>query len=234
MTTWLPRGLVFAIGMVVLRLVQGTLINTFPTKAGSISLGLVVIFGVAAFLWALLDGMADARANPDPDRRRDLAMRWLLAGLFAGFVSGLAVWAISLFYRAIYAEGIVPELSVFAAFTTLLVFLPAMLAVAVGRRLVDRTRPPQERRRVTDGVETDVFDAVRDDDPRTGPIAPVAAASAGVAAVDYPETYTSSVALAEREEADDATEQIVGQIHDETVQIESEIDRIQSEGDTRY
>ena len=109
MTTWLPRGLVFAIGMVLLRLVQGTLINTYPTKAGSISLGLVVIFGVAAFAWALLDGMADARANPDPDRRRDLAMRWLLAGLFAGVVSGLAVWAISLFYKAVYAEGIVPN-----------------------------------------------------------------------------------------------------------------------------
>ena len=72
------------------------------------------------------------------------------------------------------------------------------------------------------------------DSPRTGPIAPVAGASAGVAAVDYPETYTSSVALAEREATDDATEQIVGQIHDETVQIESEIDRIQSEDDTRY
>jgi len=220
--------------MVLVRLVQGTLINTYPTKAGIISLVLVVLFGIAAFLWALLDGMSDARANPDPDRRRDLAMRWLLAGLFAGFVSGLAVFLISLFYKAVYAEGIVPELSVFAAFTTLLVFLPAMLAVAVGRRLVDRSRPPQERRRVTDGVETDVFDAVRDDDPRTGSIAPVAAASAGVAAVDYPETYTSPVALAERGEADLATEQIVGQIHDETDRIESEIDRIQAEDDPKY
>jgi hypothetical protein len=220
--------------MVLVRLVQGTLINTYPTKAGIISLVLVVLFGIAAFLWALLDGMSDARANPDPDRRRDLAMRWLLAGLFAGFVSGLAVFLISLFYKAVYAEGIVPELSVFAAFTTLLVFLPAMLAVAVGRRLVDRSRPPQERRRVTDGVETDVFDALRDDDPRTGSIAPVAAASAGVAAVDYPETYTSPVALAEREEADLATEQIVGQIHDETDRIESEIDRIQAEDDPKY
>ena len=234
MTTWLPRGLVFAIGMVVLRLVQGTLINTFPTRAGTISLALVVLFGIGAFVWALLDGMSDARANPDPDRRRDLAMRWLLAGLFAGAVSGFVIWLISLVYHAVYAEGLVPELSVFAAFTALLVFLPAMLAVAVGRLMVDRTRPPESRRRVTDGVETDVFDAVRDDEPRTGPIPPIAAATAGVAAVDYPETFTSPVALAEREEADDATEQIVGQIHDETERIESQIDRIQSEGDNKH
>jgi len=233
MNMWLPRGLVLAAGMVLLRLVQGTLINTYPTNAGIISLVLVVLFGIGAFAWALLDGMSDARANPDPDRRRDLAMRWLLAGLLAGLLSGIVIWIISLIYKGVYAEGIVPELSVFAAFTALLVFLPAMLAVAVGRRMVDRSRPPQERRRVTDGVETDVFDAVRDDEPRTGPI-PAVATAAGAAAVDHPEALTSPVALAEREQADDATEQIVAQIHDETERIEAEIDRIQSEGDTKH
>ena len=234
MTMWLPRGLAFAAGMVLVRLVQGALINTFPTNAGAISLLLVVLFGIGAFAWALLDGMADARANADPDRRRDLAMRWLLAGLFAGVVSGFVVWIISLIYHAIYADGIVSELTVFAAFTTLLVFLPAMLAVSVGRWMVDRNRPPEARRRVTDGAETDVFDAVRDDEPMTGPIAPLGAAAAGVAAVDHPEARTSPVALAERELADDATEQIVGQIHDETERIEAEIDDIQSEGDSKH
>ena len=37
MTNWLPRGLVFAAGMVLLRLVQGALINLNPTRAGIIS-----------------------------------------------------------------------------------------------------------------------------------------------------------------------------------------------------
>lgn len=225
MNTWLPRGLVFAAGMVLLRLVQGTLINTYPTNAGMISLSLVVLFGLAAFVWALLDGISDARANPDPDRRRDLAMRWLLAGLIAGVLSGTAVWVISLFYRNVYAEGVVLELSVFAAFTALLIFLPAMFAVAVGRRLVDRTRPPQERRRVTDGVESDVFDAVYDDEPRTGPIPPITAASAGVAAVDYaasPADYPSAIALAERDEAEFETEQIVA-ADDSRILVEDDV-----------
>ena len=66
MTTWLPRGLLLAIGMVLLRLVQGSLINASPTNAGTISFALCGLFGVAAFIWGLLDGMADARANPDP------------------------------------------------------------------------------------------------------------------------------------------------------------------------
>ena len=219
MTNWLPRGLVFAAGMVLLRLVQGTLINLNPTRAGIISVLLLVLFAVAAFAWGLLDGRADATENPDPDRRRDLAMRWLLAGLLAGVVSGAVVWLISLVYRNVYADGLVPEVTAFAAFTALLVFLPAMVAVAVGRWQVDRNRADEPRRRQDDGA--DVFDAVR-----TGP---VTAASGAGAALDYPEEQASQVALAEREEREGATEQIARQIHDETDRISAEIDDIQDD-----
>lgn len=168
MTTWLPRGLVFAIGMVVLRLVQGTLINASPTNAGAISAALCAVLGAAALLWGVLDGIADARANPDPDRRRDLAMRWLLAGLVAGALSGLVSWIISRFYNAIYTEGVGTEVSVFAAFTALLVFLPAVFGTGIGRWLVDRTRPAAPRQRMPGrlGEQDDVFDAVyADEDP---------------------------------------------------------------------
>lgn len=163
MTTWLPRGLVLAIGMVLVRLVQGSLINEYPTNAGTISFALCALFGLAALIWGLIDGMADARANPDPDRRRDLAMRWLLAGLVAGVLSGLVTWIISHFYSAVYVDGLGPELVVFPAFTALLIFLPAMFAVALGRWLVDRRRPPFQRQRGGDGE--DVFDQVYEDDP---------------------------------------------------------------------
>ncbi len=215
MTTWLPRGLVFAAGMVLLRLVQGTLINTYPTKAGTISLVLVVLFCLGALAWGFLDGVSDARANPDPDRRRDQAMRWLVAGLVAGVVSGFVVWLISLLYRNVYAEGIVPEMTAFAAFTALAVFLPAMLAVAVGRWVVDRSRSDEPLRRAEDGSEIDVFDVVRDDD-RTGPIPPIPATAAA----------PSAVALAEREEreAETESEQITAQIEDETQRIASKDD----------
>jgi len=161
MTTWLPRGLLFAIGMVLLRLVQGTLINANPTNAGIISLALCVLFGVAAFLGGLFDGTADARANPDPDRRRDLAMRWLLAGLVAGVVSGLVTWIISRFYGAVYADSLVPEVVVFPAFTALLIFLPAMFGVSLGRWLVDRRRPVEHRHHRGEG---DVFSSVYDEE----------------------------------------------------------------------
>ncbi|KWX67216.1 B-4DMT family transporter [Mycobacterium sp. NAZ190054] len=164
MSKWLLRGLVFAALMVIVRLLQGAMINAWETKAGLISLVLVVAYAVVALIWGYADGRNDARKNPDPDRRDDLAMTWLLTGLFAGVVSGAVAWFIGMFYRNLYVEGLINELTTFAAFTALLVFLSAIVGVSLGRWLVDRKTPQQPRRRETDDdrADTDVFAAVRE------------------------------------------------------------------------
>lgn len=174
MSKWLLRGLVFAALMVIVRLLQGALINVMETRALLISVVLVVAFAIAAFIWGWIDGRDDARANPDPDRRGDLAMAWLLAGLFAGIVSGIVAWFISLFYDNLYAEGLLNEVTTFAAFTALLTFLFAIAGVALGRGLVDRNTPAVSTRS-SDGerADTDVFAAVNtggDDAPATAPV----------------------------------------------------------------
>ena len=165
MSKWLLRGLVFAALMVIVRLLQGALINAWETKAGLISVILVAAFALVALAWGYVDGRADARDNPDPDRRQDLAMTWLLAGLFAGVVSGAVAWFIGIFYKNLYVEGLINELTTFAAFTALLVFISAIIGVALGHWLVDRKTPEQPRRREGDDdrADTDVFAAVRDD-----------------------------------------------------------------------
>src|SRR4029078_13202734 len=106
MSKWLLRGLVFAALMVIVRLLQGAMINAWETKAGLISITLVVLFAIAVFLWGLIDGRAEARANPGPDRREDLTMTCLLAALFAGVLSGAIAWFISLFYKSLSVEGL--------------------------------------------------------------------------------------------------------------------------------
>jgi hypothetical protein len=162
---------VFAALMVIVRLLQGAMINAWETRAGLISLTLVIIYAVIVFVWGLADGRADARANPDPDRRGDLSMTWLLAGLFAGIVSGAVAWFIHLFYKSLYVEGLINELTTFAAFTALLVFLVALLGVTIGRWLVDRNAPPVTRHRSGDDerADTDVFAAVNQPEgERTG------------------------------------------------------------------
>ena len=194
MSKWLVRGLVFAALMVIVRLVQGALINAFETKALIISIVLLTVFAIAVAVWGLFDGRADAGANPDPDRRNDLAMTWLLAGLFAGVVSGAISWLISVFYKALYTGGLINELTTFAAFTALLTFIPAIIFVAIGRWLVDRKTPPFSRKGTAydgDRADTDVFAAVRGDSSA----APTAEHEAHES-----EPQTSSVATAERDE----------------------------------
>src|SRR5215218_3152164 len=178
MSKWLLRGLVFAALMVFIRWVQGTAINIWETKAMLISITLVVLFAIAVFIWGFLDGRSDARANPDPDRRADLAMTWLLAGLFAGLVSGALAWLISMFYKDLYAGGLLNELTTFAAFTALLTFLAAITGVALGHWVIDRhadDTPRQhhglaagdhDRAGDDDRADTDVFAAVRHPDAR--------------------------------------------------------------------
>ncbi|BBZ07474.1 hypothetical protein MDOR_16430 [Mycolicibacterium doricum] len=163
MSKWLLRGLVFAALMVIVRLLQGAMINAWETRAATISLVLVSMYALAALAWGIIDGRRDARRNPDPERRADLAMTWLLTGLFAGIVSGFVAWLISMFYEDVYVEGPLNELTTVAAFTALLTFVLAILGVTVGRWLVDRKAPDVPRRRAgeDDRADTDVFAAVR-------------------------------------------------------------------------
>jgi hypothetical protein len=187
------RGLVFAAAMIVVRLVQGALINAWQTQAGLISIVLLLLFVICVIVWGLRDGRADARAMADPDRRQDLAMVWLLAGLVAGILSGAVSWLIALFYPGLYTGGLLNEVTTFAAFTALLVFVPGIIGVAVGRWRVDRNPPPDRPGAPDQGerADTDVFSAVRADDTPTGELPTQAGARA--------QERNASVATVERD-----------------------------------
>jgi hypothetical protein len=188
MTNWMLRGLVFGAAMVVVRLFQGTLISVWQTQAALISIALLLLFIAGVVAWGWIDGREDAAANPDPDRRDDLAMTWLLAGLVAGLVSGAVTWLISVFYKALYVGGLINELTTFAAFTALVVFLGAISGVALGRWRVDRTgayKPQSGARREDDRADTDVFAAVRSEQATEG--------------AARPEEHSTSVATAEHD-----------------------------------
>jgi len=66
--------------------------------------------------------------------------------------------------RSHYAQGLLNEITTFAAFTALLMFVFAIAGVALGRGLVDRKAPPVQRYSVADSerdrADTDVFAAV--------------------------------------------------------------------------
>ena len=188
------RGFVFAAAMVVVRVFQGALINAWQTQAGLISVVLLLLFIAGVVAWGVLDGRSDAKAQPDPDRRQDLAMTWLLAGLLAGVLSGAVAWLIAMVYKDIYTGGLLNELTTFAAFTALIVFLPAVLGVAFGRWRIDRNPPPRRARAEDEErADTDVFSAVRGDDAPTGEIPTQAASEA------HTEERPTAVATAKRD-----------------------------------
>jgi MFS family permease len=191
------RGLSFAAVMVVVRLFQGAIINAWQTQAGLVSVLLLLLFIIGVVVWGVLDGRADAKAHRDPDRRQDLAMTWLLAGLFAGVLSGAVAWVISLFYKGLYTGGLINEVTTFAAFTALCVFLPGIIGVAVGRWRVDRQfekEPEKHHGLGGDGerADTDVFTAASADEAPTGEV-PVQHHGAQA------EAPTSALATAERD-----------------------------------
>jgi hypothetical protein len=194
MSNWMLRGLVFGGAMVVVRLFQGTLISVLQTQALLISLVLLALFIVGVVVWGLIDGREDASSNPDPDRRGDLAMTWLLAGLIAGLLSGAVTWLISVFYKALYVGGLANELTTFAAFTALVVFLGAICGVAIGRWRVDRSGnyKPKASGGDEERADTDVFAAVRSEQTATG--------SSEAAEWPHEHEQQSSVATAERED----------------------------------
>jgi hypothetical protein len=186
------RGLAFAAAMVVVRLFQGAIINAWQTQAGLVSVVLLLLFIIGVVVWGLMDGRADAKATADPDRRADLAMTWLLAGLIAGVVSGAVSWVIALFYKGLYTGGLINEVTTFAAFTALCVFLPGIIGVAVGRWRVDRNPPADRPGSDDERADTDVFTAARGDDAPTGEIPAQHSAA-------HSEAPTSAVATAERD-----------------------------------
>jgi hypothetical protein len=191
MTNWMLRGLVFGAAMVVVRLFQGTLISVWQTHAALISIVLLVLFIVGVVIWGLIDGREDAASNPDPDRREDLAMTWLLAGLIAGLLSGAVTWLIAVFYKALYVGGLINELTTFAAFTALVVFLGAITGVTIGRWRVDRAGAYKPQSGATGGdderADTDVFAAVRSE-------------QAATEGAEWPQEQSTAVATAERED----------------------------------
>jgi hypothetical protein len=193
MSNWMLRGLGLAAVMVIVRLLQGAMINAWQEWAAWISVVLLLLFIICAAVWGAIDGRADATASRDPDRRQDLAMTWLLAGLVAGIVSGAVSWLISLVYKGLYTGGLLNEVTTFAAFTALVVFLSGIVGVTLGRWRVDRQfeKTPEKHHglgvKERDG-DTDVFAAVRGDEAPTGEI-PAA----------QNEERTASVATAERE-----------------------------------
>ncbi|MEE2035029.1 B-4DMT family transporter [Rhodococcus chondri] len=148
MKPWLLRGLGLALVHVVVRVLLGAALVQWPLQ-GSVMrwLALVVVI-LAAVVWAGIDGIRDRRAHPDPDRGEDLTMRWLAAGAVTGLLGGFLTWLADVVLPvSVGVKSLLFELTSGAAFTVLLVFVPAMVAVVAGRFFANRGQKEDGRSR---------------------------------------------------------------------------------------
>ncbi|WP_227981772.1 B-4DMT family transporter [Nocardia spumae] len=140
MNSWVLRAIVLGALTVVLRTLLGFGMIYWPTHGSWMRILCLIVLVVAGVAWGLIDGRSDRRANPDPERGgADLTMRWLKAGVAGGLGSGLVSWVLDFVPKFDLGDnGLLFELTAGAAFIVLMIFIPAMIGVAVGRVLVGR------------------------------------------------------------------------------------------------
>ncbi|WP_328397109.1 B-4DMT family transporter [Nocardia sp. NBC_00416] len=139
MTAWLLRALALGGLAVVLRVLLGFAMGYIPTYGLWLRLlCLVVLIGVAV-AWGVRDGRADRREHPNPEQGVDLTIRWLQTAVVAGIGSGLVSWLLDFLPKVDLGDGgLLFEATAGSAFILLLVFVPGLIGVAVGRRLGSR------------------------------------------------------------------------------------------------
>ncbi|HEY9313526.1 B-4DMT family transporter [Williamsia sp.] len=145
MVAWLFRGLVMSVVHIGARVLLGLAIVAWPLESNywkTIAIAGVVL---VALIWGGIDGLLDGRAHPDPDDYEDLTMRWLKAGLLTGLISAVVCWVLGNWVMSGIGENTL-AIEIFAggSFTTLLVFVSALIGAAVGRFLTRRQHRKNE------------------------------------------------------------------------------------------
>ncbi|MEV0946576.1 B-4DMT family transporter [Rhodococcus sp. NPDC049939] len=139
MNAWVVRGLGMALIHVLVRVILGFSITHWPLLGSPLRWLSLAIVVVAALVWAGMDGIRDRRENPDPADGADLTILWLKAAILGGIVAGFGSWLIDVLpFLNVTQNSFFFELTSGAAFTVLLIFAPAMLAVFLGRYYVRR------------------------------------------------------------------------------------------------
>lgn len=131
--SWLVRATSLILLHVLVRTGLELVLRSAPSHAGLLRYGSLVLLVLVALMWAGLDAVREDRGDIQRD---DLAARWLKTALVVGPLAGLVGWAVQgLLIDASGTEQLRVELTGGAAFTALLVLLPAALGLFVGGRV---------------------------------------------------------------------------------------------------
>ncbi|MEV0246467.1 B-4DMT family transporter [Nocardia sp. NPDC050712] len=139
MTGWVMRAVLLGGLVVAMRALLGFAMVYWPTQGSWLRLlCLAVLIGVVV-MWGVLDGRKDREVHPDPEHGSDLTIVWLKAGVVGGLGSGLVSWLLDHLPRFDLGDnGLLFEMTAAASFIVLLIFLPALAGVGIGRMVAER------------------------------------------------------------------------------------------------
>ncbi|WP_239004172.1 B-4DMT family transporter [Nocardia panacis] len=139
MNAWVLRAIALGALVVLLRAALGFAMVYWPTNGPWMRALCLVVLLAAILLWGLFDGRKDRALHIDPEHGSDLTMRWLKAAIAAGLGSGLIAWLLDFVPRLDLGDnGLLFELTAAASSIVLIIFLPALLGVALGRWIAGR------------------------------------------------------------------------------------------------
>ncbi|MBF6463866.1 B-4DMT family transporter [Nocardia beijingensis] len=139
MNAWLLRAVVLGALVVALRAGLGFAMVYWPTHGALMRILCLVVLVAAIVSWGVLDGRRDRIASGDAERGADLTMMWLKAAVVGGVGSGLVAWVLDFVPGFDLGDnGLLFEVTAGAAFIILLIFVPALIGVGVGRMLAER------------------------------------------------------------------------------------------------
>ncbi|WP_330256562.1 B-4DMT family transporter [Nocardia sp. NBC_00565] len=139
MNGWVLRATALGALVVVLRAALGFAMVYWPTQGSWMRPLCLVVLVAAIVFWGVLDGRKDRQVHPDPEHGSDLTIRWLKTAIGAGLGSGAISWLLDFLPKFDLGDnGLLFELTASASFIVLLVFIPGLIGVGIGRIIADR------------------------------------------------------------------------------------------------
>lgn len=139
MIGWLVRATVLGALVVCLRAALGFAMVYWPTQGSWLRPLCLLVLLAAVVFWGVLDGRKDRACHPDPEHGSDLTILWLKTAVAAGLGSGAVSWLLDWLPRFDLGDNaLLFELTAGASFIVLLVFIPALIGIGIGRMIADR------------------------------------------------------------------------------------------------
>jgi len=146
MNAWIVRGSLLGVLVVALRVALGFAMANWPTHGIWFRLLCLLVLLGTVVAWGALDGRRDREAHSDPEHGSDLTIRWLQAAALGGIGSSVVCWLLDFLPGFELGDnGVLFELTACSAFFLLLIFVPGLMGVGIGRMLAGRKADTSEK-----------------------------------------------------------------------------------------